>query len=92
MSEKNIQALAIKSSSHPPGVEYEWKAIPSIQEFTKNIIIPEVAGAEEGGTFRLWCRVCLLCLRGRSCSRMPWTKSRIQPSEFRAGQVLRIAH
>ena len=49
MSEKNIQALAIKSSSQPPGVEYEWKAIPSIQEFTKNIIIPEVAGAEEGG-------------------------------------------
>ena len=49
MSTKKIKALAIKSGSTPPGVEYEWKTIPSIQEFTKNIVIPEVAGAEEGG-------------------------------------------
>ena len=37
MSTKKIKALAIKSGSTPPGVEYEWKTIPSIQEFTKNI-------------------------------------------------------
>ncbi len=50
MAEKTLKALAIKSKSNPPGrSEYKWDVIPEIDNFTKNIVIPEL-GIEKDGT------------------------------------------
>lgn len=52
MTDNKIKALAIKvkSSATPPGVEYEWAKLPQIQDFTKSIIIPEIAVDNDGNT------------------------------------------
>jgi hypothetical protein len=53
MSAKNLRALAIRSGSNLPGtVEHKWDHIPSIQDFTKNIIIPEL-GVDKDGTSKV---------------------------------------
>jgi hypothetical protein len=53
MSEKTLRALAIKSKSNPPGKsEYKWDIIPEIDNFTKNIVIPEL-GIEKDGTAKV---------------------------------------
>jgi hypothetical protein len=53
MAEKALKALAIKSKSNPPGtLEYKWDRIPSIDNFTKDIIIPEL-GIEKDGTSKV---------------------------------------
>lgn len=53
MAEKALKALAIKSKSNPPGtLEYKWDKIPSIDNFTKDIIIPEL-GIEKDGTSKV---------------------------------------
>lgn len=53
MAEKTLKALSIKSKSNPPGtLEYTWDKIPSIQNFTKDIIIPEL-GIEKDGISRV---------------------------------------
>lgn len=52
MADNKILALAIKvkSSTTPPGIEYQWAKIPQLPEFTKNIIIPEIAVDKDGNT------------------------------------------
>lgn len=51
MAEKALKALAIKSKSNPPGtLEYKWDKIPSIDNFTKDIIIPELGIDKNGST------------------------------------------
>jgi hypothetical protein len=52
MADNKILALAIKvkESTTPPGIEYQWAKIPQLPEFTKNIIIPEIAIDKEGTT------------------------------------------
>ena len=53
MAEKALKALAIKSKSNPPGtLEYKWDRIPSIDNFTKDIVIPEL-GIEKDGTSKV---------------------------------------
>jgi hypothetical protein len=53
MAEKSLKALAIRSKSNPPGtLEYKWDRIPSIDNFTKGIIIPEL-GIEKDGTSKV---------------------------------------
>ena len=53
MAEKALKALAIKSNSHPPGKsEYKWDVIPELDNFTKNIVIPEL-GIEKDGTSKV---------------------------------------
>lgn len=53
MAEKTLKALAIKSKSNPPGtLEYKWDRIPSIDNFTKDIVIPEL-GIEKDGTSKV---------------------------------------
>jgi hypothetical protein len=53
MPEKSLKALAIKSKSNPPGrSEYKWDVIPEIDNFTKNIVIPEL-GIEKDGTAKV---------------------------------------
>jgi hypothetical protein len=53
MAEKTLKALAIKSKSNPPGKsEYKWDIIPEIDNFTKNIVIPEL-GIEKDGTAKV---------------------------------------
>lgn len=53
MAEKTLKALAIKSKSNPPGtLEYKWDRIPSINNFTKDIVIPEL-GIEKDGTSKV---------------------------------------
>jgi len=60
MAEKTLKALAIKSKSNPPGrSEYKWDVIPEIDNFTKNIVIPELGIEKDGttsrrGSHRLW--------------------------------------
>ena len=50
MAEKTLKALAIKSKSNPTGtLEYKWDKISSIENFTKDIVIPEL-GIEKDGT------------------------------------------
>jgi hypothetical protein len=52
MEANKIKALAInvKSSTTPPGIEYQWAKIPQLPEFTKNIIIPEISVDKDGNT------------------------------------------
>ena len=52
MADNKTLALAIKvkSSATPPGIEYEWAKIPSLPDFTKNIIIPEIGVDKDGNT------------------------------------------
>jgi len=53
MAEKTLKALAIKSKSNPPGKsEYKWDVIPELQNFTRNIVIPEL-GIEKDGTAKV---------------------------------------
>lgn len=53
MAEKTLKALAIKSKSNPPGKsEFKWDVIPEIDNFTKNIVIPEL-GIEKDGTSKV---------------------------------------
>jgi len=53
MAEKTLKALAIKSKSNPPGKsEYKWDVIPELDNFTKNIVIPEL-GIEKDGTSKV---------------------------------------
>ncbi|HTE01454.1 MAG TPA: hypothetical protein VK668_19340 [Mucilaginibacter sp.] len=50
MKNNKIKALAIKvhPKTEPQGVEYAWDKIPQLEVFTKNIIIPEIAIAQDG--------------------------------------------
>jgi hypothetical protein len=53
MAEKLLKALAIKSKSNPPGKsEYKWEVIPELDNFTRNIEIPEL-GIEKDGTSKV---------------------------------------
>jgi hypothetical protein len=53
MAEKLLRALTIKSKSNPPGKsEYKWDVIPEIENFTRNIIIPEL-GIDKDGTAKV---------------------------------------
>lgn len=53
MAEKVLKPLAIKSKSNPPGtLEFKWEKIPSIDNFTRDIVIPEL-GVEKDGTSKV---------------------------------------
>ena len=38
-----IKALTINSKTVQPGIKYAWDSIKELPNFTKNILIPEIA-------------------------------------------------
>lgn len=45
-----IKALTINSKTVQPGIKYAWDSIKELPNFTKNIIIPEIAVDKEGNS------------------------------------------
>ncbi|MBK9318405.1 MAG: hypothetical protein IPM91_06005 [Bacteroidetes bacterium] len=45
-----IKALTINSKTVQPGIKYAWDSIKELPNFTKNILIPEIAVDKEGNS------------------------------------------
>lgn len=46
----DIKALTINSKTVQPGIKYAWDSIKELPNFTKNIVIPEIAVDKEGNS------------------------------------------
>ena len=45
-----IKALTIKSRTVQPGIKYAWDSIKELPNFTKQIVIPEIAVDKDGNS------------------------------------------